>query len=537
MKIGIAVLCHERPECLELCLDSLFKINLYDYDVTFLLIDDGSQDKKVAEIINKQRLQKYNIVRLFCSKGHNSWGAAFNRAMNELLTIDDFGVVGTCDSDALFHPEWLDKSIKVMIWAKKNHNRHVLGPFSSFNSSDVEFHDWLGVFESPFGKYVVKRRMGALNYLYFKDDFLKLGFFEEDKNDETLMTERFRKLRVRNFCLFDSYIDHIGKRESILDKWRPIPVAENAVYGLNIPSSDWGCDIERINPVGYIKTHKRQIDLLCDSRSEMELDVIIPALESDLDVLKLSVEGVRKNLRHPICSIKIVSPSSERIKKFCLENKCEYFFENNALSLKKTDITYRVGKWNRSGWLFQQFLKWSEIIPDTENYLVLDADTVFVRPVVFENNRRNIFLLSDEKNSAYLRCYERLFGYVPKASLSFVAHCMLINKTKLRILKNEIESKFSLKWYQAIMNSIDYSEISGFSEYETYGNWMLENYPEETDLLYWSNYSTSRINIDYQTLVKKYSSEYCSVSFHYHESRFKEAKQQFERFLRKIERN
>ena len=64
-KIGIAVLAYERPEYLELCLDSLFNTILYDYNVTFLIQDSGSTDPKVRKIIEKDRDPKYKIIHSF----------------------------------------------------------------------------------------------------------------------------------------------------------------------------------------------------------------------------------------------------------------------------------------------------------------------------------------------------------------------------------------------------------------------------------------------------------------------------------------
>ena len=124
-KIGFAVLAHERPDHLRLCLDSLFQTKLYDYDITFLIQDDGSQDPRVRSIIETPRPPRYNIVRSFTQKGHNSWGAAFNKAMKKLMEIDDYDIVGSCDADAFFHPEWLDKTLKVCLWAKEHHRDHV----------------------------------------------------------------------------------------------------------------------------------------------------------------------------------------------------------------------------------------------------------------------------------------------------------------------------------------------------------------------------------------------------------------------------
>lgn len=237
-RVGIVVLVHERPEYLELCLNSLFATNLHDYDVTFLLHDDGSTDPKVRELIECPRDTQYKIVRYYTSKGHNSWGAAFNNGMRQLLACGDFDIIGSCDSDAFFHPEWLDSMLKVAVWAKKHHKCNILGPFSCFNSSDYVFHRILGTYESPFGRYVVKVRMGALVYFYFRADLEKLGFFEETRDDETLMTDRFSKLRVRNFCTETSYVEHIG-RVSVLDTWRPQAVGDNAAFGVKLAREGW----------------------------------------------------------------------------------------------------------------------------------------------------------------------------------------------------------------------------------------------------------------------------------------------------------
>lgn len=237
-RIGIAVLAHERPEYLELCLDSLFTTSLHEYDVTFLIQDDGSLDPRVREIIERTRDSRYRIIRSYTTKGHNSWGAAFNKAMRQLLDQGEFDVIGSCDSDAFFHPEWLDSMMKVALWAKSNHSHHILGPFSCFNSSDYVFHRILGTFDSPYGRYVVKERMGALVYFYFKDDLQALGYFEESRDDETLMTRRLSRRRVRNFCTETSYVEHLG-RVSVLDAWRPKTVGDNAAFGVKLARDGW----------------------------------------------------------------------------------------------------------------------------------------------------------------------------------------------------------------------------------------------------------------------------------------------------------
>jgi hypothetical protein len=174
-KIGMAILTTlDRHEYLKVTLDTLFASDLADYDVTFLLSNDGSEAQTVIDIIDQPRDPKYKIVRYHTPKGHNSWGAAFNKAMNKLLTLGDFDIVGCGDDDAIYHPDWLDNTMKVAIYAKENNHEDHIGPFSSYNSANFKFHKLLAERDTPYGKYVVKERMGAVNYFYFMDDFKNL---------------------------------------------------------------------------------------------------------------------------------------------------------------------------------------------------------------------------------------------------------------------------------------------------------------------------------------------------------------------------
>lgn len=517
-RIGMAILAHERPQFLDLCLDSLFKTNLYDYNITFLIQDDGSVNPAIRKIIEKERDPRYNIERSYSPKGHNSWGAAFNKAMRKLMEIDNFDIIGSCDSDAFFNTEWLDKTMQICLWAKKNHRDHILGPFSSFNSSDYKFHQILGTYSSPYGNYVVKRRMGALNYFYFKYDFLKLGFFDEHRDDETRMTKKFKSLRVRNFCTETSFIEHIG-RISVLDQWRPTPVGRGIVYGMNLAKTHWPKEVEVIDTIGYYRYIKDNISLTPDVFSKMKIDIIIPAIEKDLLILSKVIDSAREFIRHPLGKIAIISPISQKIEDLCLKKNCNFIFEDSVLPITKKDIDYIVNGEDRSGWLFQQFLKMNgDRLAQESHYLVLDADTVLIRPQVFELNGKAVLLHSDEHHQPYFDIYEKLFGAKPCTDLSFVSHQMLIEKNKIIELKKELESgHYGKKWYEVIMNNINRLEGAAVSEYELYGQWMLRNYPDKIIREYWYNMALTDNNLkDLSYLQEKFGADYRSISFHSH---------------------
>ena len=513
-KIGMAILAYERPDYLQVCLDSLFQSNLYNYDITFLIQDDGSSDPRVRSIIEKERDSQYKIIRSFTPKGHNSWGAAFNKAVKKLLELDNFDIIGTCDSDALFHPDWLDHTLKVCLWAKENHQQNILGPFSSFNSSDYAFHRVLGEYESPFGGYVVKERMGALNYFFFKDDFLKLGYFKEDKNDETLMTMEFKKKKVRNFCTTMSTVEHVGQL-SVLNQWRPTPV-QKAVYGSNLAKNGWPEIIHDISTFGYLKDVKPAASLGKNVASGRQLDVVIPVIEKDTDVLPYVIKGVRDNLKHPLNEIIIVAPDSEKIKLISKNMRCRFVDESTVLPITKKEIHYQTQDYDRSGWLFQQLLKLSgRLISSQEFYLVLDADTVLIQPQVFEIDGRQLLLHSDEYHKPYFDLYTRLFGVAAPVFFSFVSHVMLFDQDKLHQIKTYLETKFGKPWYKAIIDNTDKNEVSGFSEYELYGQWMVQNYPNRITREYWFNVTLPRTELaDFDSKKTELAKKYRMISFH-----------------------
>lgn len=502
LKIGLAVLIHDRPEYLQACLDSLFRTKLRHYQVTFLLIDDGSKDPRVAKIIATPRPAKYHIVRIRSSKSGKSWGAAFNQAMQKLLEIGDFDIIGSCDSDAIFHPDWLHRMLQICLWAKAHHHDHVLGPFSSFNSSDYLFHKVLGTYHSPYGDYVVKKRMGALTYFYFTKDFKKLGHFVEDRDDETKMTEKFGTLKVRNFCTFQSFTEHIGQ-VSVLNKWRPTPV-RRAVYGQNLVPGKW-LDLARSfgNP---------------SLKSDTCLDVVIPVAAKDWQVFPMVVASLKQKLKHPVEKIYVVSQNSRMAREKCRELGCQLIAEERVLSITPNKINYRVEGTDRSGWIFQQLVKLSaDKIARRDYILVIDADTVLLQPQIFIADGKIVYLVADEWHEPYRRAYQRVFKERPKADFSFIAHQMLLLRPWLQEFRQEIEKKNRGKtWYEVIIDNLDKQESSSFSEYESYGNWTWQKYPEKIRLEYFFNKRLGRDQFDtYKNLDLK---EHRSVSFHQYDN-------------------
>ena len=254
--------------------------------------------------------------------------------------------------------------------------------------------------------------------------------------------------------------------------------------------------------------------------SSIKIDVLIPAIPRDFEVLAYTVESIREYVQHPLGIIYVVSPYSEKVVQFCSHHNCQFIDEKLLLPVSKDQINYFVNGDDRSGWIYQQLLKLSgDKICTQENFLVFDADTVLIQPTVFEVDGKIIYYCSDEYHAPYFDLFSKLFRTNLKFSLSFINHYMLFNKTLLKHLKSTIEYNFNKDWWVPIINNLDITTASSFSEYETYGNFVYLNYSKSMKFSYWSNINLKRNQLDkFNELKNKLSKKYRAISFHHYDN-------------------
>lgn len=254
-------------------------------------------------------------------------------------------------------------------------------------------------------------------------------------------------------------------------------------------------------------------------RSTVPIDIVIVAIDKDFDSLVHVIDSARKNVLHPIGDIIIISPKSKLIQGLCKKKKCVFVDESTVLPIGKEDIGYLIEGKDRSGWIFQQLLKWSgDKYAKSDFFLVADADTVFCRPQVFVFGGRITFsVCSQLGHIPYYKAFEKLTGEHVPALINFTSHHTLFDKRKLTELKNNIEKHCKIKWYQAIVTTKDINSREGscVSDYETYGQYVYLNYPDECRLEHWFNLSLNRKNLSrIAKLKKQLRSKFKTVSFH-----------------------
>ena len=176
--------------------------------------------------------------------------------------------------------------------------------------------------------------------------------------------------------------------------------------------------------------------------------------------------------------------------------------KDESLYLEKIniiDLEIQVAK-ERIGWYLQQFIKLEAIhrIKPNENIIIWDSDTVPLKGInFFKNTAEPIFYYGYEYHLPYFKTIKKLMGFDKIITYSFIAQCFPITFEISKYFFEYIERYNNKSWQDSIISSIDFSDFSGFSEYETIGTFISHKYP---DLLKWNSSKWSRLG--YEELFK-----------------------------------
>lgn len=218
-----------------------------------------------------------------------------------------------------------------------------------------------------------------------------------------------------------------------------------------------------------------------------DYDIIIPVAKSHVEQLKVNLEFINKNLGHGkiilICSEETFAEFKDYNVEFLDEDK---LLQGMTLESVKQILAERNANPARAGWYLQQFLKmYYAVTCEKEHYLIWDADTIPLRPIYFLNQRgENFFNMKREHHVPYFETMQKLFDnrlqfINPKstATPSFISEGMIVKAAVMRELIGEIGGE---NFWKNILYAVNPKDLSGsgFSEFETYGTYLLNKYPQ-----------------------------------------------------------
>jgi hypothetical protein len=209
------------------------------------------------------------------------------------------------------------------------------------------------------------------------------------------------------------------------------------------------------------------------------IDFIIPCHPKDFPSLKLSVRGIQQNISccNRLFVISKEDPELENVIHIPEERYFSYITLERIEELWKTKNTSLV---YRSKWIYQQLLKLLavKVIEDlTESFVLVDADTIFLRDVIFDESKFYYSKVEDY-HKPYNKPTCTLLGIENTIGFSTIAHHCIFNREKINQMIDEIEIRFNKTFVDVILDIIDYNEASCLSEWDLYANYMILNHSE-----------------------------------------------------------
>ena len=210
----------------------------------------------------------------------------------------------------------------------------------------------------------------------------------------------------------------------------------------------------------------------------MSFDVVIPLGPNDEDIINHCIDSVRKYV-WDFRKIYVVAHRLIELPGVTVIDECIFPF-------LKGDIQSYI-KRGSAGWYLQKLLKLysPSVIPDIHtNVVVIDADTVFYKPVKFMNERKFLFNMSNHVHQPYFDHMLRLHSSFTKwkRGVSGIVNIMIINRSIIKEIIDKVEAFHKEPFWKVFMSTLDPEEPSSASEYEIYFHYIMKTYPNRVEL-------------------------------------------------------
>jgi len=235
-------------------------------------------------------------------------------------------------------------------------------------------------------------------------------------------------------------------------------------------------------------------------------DIIIPVGPNDVSVIHNQLSFTKKNIVG-YRNIYLITPDSSLSVEGCIT------INESIFPFSIDTVAKYHGSNERNGWYLQQLLKLYAgfIIPDiAENYLVIDADTFFLKPTSFIHDNKPLYNVGLEYHIPYFTHMAKLDKSFNKMTrFSGICHHMLFNKNIIKEIIDKVENNHADLFYNIFLKCVTEFTGSGASEYEIYFNYLIQYHRDKIFIreLKWKNVT--------DFVLQKYNG-YDYISYHHY---------------------
>jgi hypothetical protein len=233
-------------------------------------------------------------------------------------------------------------------------------------------------------------------------------------------------------------------------------------------------------------------------------DILIPAAEKDFVKLRYVWDSIIKYLSG---FDKIYCVSNIKIPLYLRLPGVEYCTDADIIDFDTKRFTGAIK--GHEGWYVQQYIKLFQKVT-ADDYLEVDADVFFNRKVdIIENGKPSFLFGRDQNHKPYFDLMSKLLDIEKVYPHSFINETMFF---KRKIISHFLES-FEIDergFFEMILREVNQvNEMSGFSEYEFYGNYVTKYFPDAYNYKHIKAKLGGKYGLWYEDEVRLYV-DYCN---------------------------
>jgi len=253
------------------------------------------------------------------------------------------------------------------------------------------------------------------------------------------------------------------------------------------------------------------------------LEVVIVAAGKDFRTLPYSAASALHRTGHPIEKLSLIVPGKDvaaarRIASSLTSTALVVVVSEDEILEASLRNDLRVKFASRYGWILQQFLCLEAVTrSDAPGVLLIDADTILMRPRVLLAEGVQVLFESLEHHEPYYRFLQELSPIFTQMVGSHVTHHMLQQPDILRSILMTTSDGSVTELARHVVEHADTREPSGVSlDYEFYAQGALELFPERIVKAKWANRHVRPPEAGPLNRWKpnRMSKKYCSISAH-----------------------
>jgi hypothetical protein len=202
-------------------------------------------------------------------------------------------------------------------------------------------------------------------------------------------------------------------------------------------------------------------------------DILLAMAEKDFIKFQFVYNSVMEHLEgfdQIHCVTPVPVPSKLRIEGV------QYSLDEDAIDFDFSNCKGVIKE--RTNWYKQQFIDLFQVVT-SDDYFQIDTDTCFNRKVnVIENGKPSFLFGKDQDHRPYRELTQKLFGFGREYPYSFISDMMFFKRD---IIKELVAFTGLNKYgfFELIINEVNKTQQpSGFSEYDTYGNYVTKYFPD-----------------------------------------------------------